>query len=215
VTTTKSLAGKTILITRPREQSAVLVRALERRGATAIVAPAVSSCVAVACAAEALWARRRRVRWSLTSPRTVDMLVANVEPREVGRDRRDRREHVERSGWAQRDPTWSEDLHDARTGPGPAARRRPRPVSTRGHRSRGTRGRARAEGMAARARRGLPHAPGALAPEGRPRRAPPGRCGRGHLHERIDRPWVRRRARRGEGPPEGGLHRADHRPRGA
>jgi uroporphyrinogen-III synthase len=109
VTTTKSLAGKTILITRPREQSAVLVRALERRGATAIVAPAIQL---VPSRSPALRKALRELadgayEWiTLTSPRTVDMLVANVEPREV-------RARVAAIGegtseafrsWARRDP---------------------------------------------------------------------------------------------------------------
>ncbi|TMK29375.1 MAG: uroporphyrinogen-III synthase, partial [Actinobacteria bacterium] len=35
------LAGKVILVTRPRDQSTELVREIERRGATAIVAPTI------------------------------------------------------------------------------------------------------------------------------------------------------------------------------
>lgn len=86
MTAAETLAGRTILVTRPLAQSADLVRALERRGATAIVAPAIEL---VPSRSPAL---RRALReladgayeWlALTSPRTVDMLVANVAPREV------------------------------------------------------------------------------------------------------------------------------------
>lgn len=86
MTPAKTLAGRTILITRPLAQSADLVRALERRGATAIVAPAIEL---VPSRSPAL---RRALReladgayeWiALTSPRTVDMLVSNLAPREV------------------------------------------------------------------------------------------------------------------------------------
>lgn len=86
MTAAKTLAGRTILVTRPLAQSADLVRALERRGATAIVAPAIEL---VPSRSPAL---RRALReladgayeWiALTSPRTVDVLVANLAPREV------------------------------------------------------------------------------------------------------------------------------------
>ncbi|HSD48288.1 MAG TPA: uroporphyrinogen-III synthase, partial [Actinomycetota bacterium] len=97
-----------ILITRPLEQSAELVRAIERRGGTPIVAPAIDL---VPSRSPEL---RRALRdlgngayeWiALTSPRTVEMLVANVRPRDV-------RAHVAAIGegtaeafhrWARRD----------------------------------------------------------------------------------------------------------------
>jgi len=37
----KSLAGRTVLVTRPRPEADALARVLERRGANAIVAPAI------------------------------------------------------------------------------------------------------------------------------------------------------------------------------
>ena len=86
MTAAKTLAGRTILVTRPLAQSADLVRALERRGATTIVAPAIEL---VPSRSPAL---RRALReladgayeWiALTSPRTVDVLVANLAPRQV------------------------------------------------------------------------------------------------------------------------------------
>jgi uroporphyrinogen-III synthase len=82
----KTLAGRTVLVTRPLEQSAELVRALERRGATAILAPAIelgpSRSAALTRALRELAAGE--YAWiTLTSPRTVEMLVANLRPREV------------------------------------------------------------------------------------------------------------------------------------
>ena len=82
----KTLAGRTVLVTRPLEQSAELVRALERRGATAILAPAIelvpSRSAALTKALRELSAGE--YAWiTLTSPRTVEMLVANLKPREV------------------------------------------------------------------------------------------------------------------------------------
>ncbi len=86
MTLAKTLAGRTVLVTRPLAQSSELVRALERRGATAIVAPAIEL---VPSRSPAL---RRALReladgayeWiALTSPRTVDVLVANLAPSQV------------------------------------------------------------------------------------------------------------------------------------
>ena len=82
----KTLAGRTVLVTRPLEQSAELVSALERRGATAILAPAIelvpSRSAALTKALRELSAGE--YAWiTLTSPRTVEMLVANLKPREV------------------------------------------------------------------------------------------------------------------------------------
>ena len=83
----KTLAGRTVLVTRPLEQSAELVRALERRGATAILAPAIelvpSRSAALTKALRELSAGSEYAWITLTSPRTVEMLVANLKPREV------------------------------------------------------------------------------------------------------------------------------------
>lgn len=82
----KTLAGRTILVTRPLEQSAELVRALERRGASVLVAPAIelvpsrsaalTKALAELAAGEYAWV-------TLTSPRTVEMLAERTRPREV------------------------------------------------------------------------------------------------------------------------------------
>jgi len=82
----KPLAGRTVLVTRPREQAGALARALERRGATAIVAPAIEILPARSAGlARALrdLAEGRFVWLVLTSPRTVDVLAFRMDPREV------------------------------------------------------------------------------------------------------------------------------------
>jgi len=82
----KPLSGRTVLVTRAREQAGELVRALERRGATAIEAPAIEIFPARSAAL-----RRSlddladgRYAWiTLTSPRTVDVLAEHLRPRDV------------------------------------------------------------------------------------------------------------------------------------
>lgn len=82
----KPLAGKTVLLTRPVEQAAELVRPLERRGARVILAPAIEL---VPSRSPALARALRELAdgayaWiTLTSPRTVEVLAANLRPREV------------------------------------------------------------------------------------------------------------------------------------
>jgi uroporphyrinogen-III synthase len=80
------LAGKVVLVTRPRDQSEVLVRELDRRGATAIVAPTIE--VAPVRSAELNKALRGLASgafaWiTLTSRTTVDILASQLEPGEV------------------------------------------------------------------------------------------------------------------------------------
>ena len=79
----KPLAGRTVLITRPRSEAEALARLLERRGATAIVAPAIELVPVRSAAltrslgelAEGAFA------WvTLTSPRTVDVLAEHLTP---------------------------------------------------------------------------------------------------------------------------------------
>ncbi len=75
---------------------------------------------------------------------------------------------------------------------------------------RGPRGGARREGLDRRARRRLPDGVRALAPQAGARRPEGGRGRRRDVHERVDRPRVRGRARRGAGHAESRLHRPDH-----
>ncbi len=87
MTPRKTLAGRTILVTRPLEQSEVLVRELERRGATAIVAPAIE--LMPARSAALMRALRELSQggyaWiTLTSRATVEMLASRISPRDVG-----------------------------------------------------------------------------------------------------------------------------------
>jgi uroporphyrinogen-III synthase len=82
----KPLAGRTILVTRPAEQSAALVRELEKRGATAIVAPAIQiTPVRSAALTRALKdLSAGHFAWiTLTSPRTVEMLAGQLRPSEI------------------------------------------------------------------------------------------------------------------------------------
>ena len=79
----KPLAGRTVLVTRPRPEAEALARLLERRGATAILAPAIELVPVRSAAltrslgelAEGAFA------WvTLTSPRTVDVLAEHLTP---------------------------------------------------------------------------------------------------------------------------------------
>lgn len=83
----RPLAGATVLVTRPREDAAELVRLLERRGANAIVAPAIEI-VPVRSAALSRAMRELaggRFTWvTLTSPRTVEVLGERLRPSELG-----------------------------------------------------------------------------------------------------------------------------------
>ena len=82
----KPLAGRTVLVTRPREQAGELVRALERRGASAIEAPAIEIVQARSAAlTRALndLADGRYAWITLTSPRTIDVLAEHLRPRDV------------------------------------------------------------------------------------------------------------------------------------
>lgn len=83
---TKPLAGRTIVVTRPREQAAELGGALEGRGATVLLAPAIEI-VPVRSAALDRALRELadgRYEWvTITSPRTVDVFREHVTPRDV------------------------------------------------------------------------------------------------------------------------------------
>jgi len=79
----KPLAGRTVLVTRPRPEAEALARLLERRGATAIVAPAIELVpVRSAALARALAELEDGAfAWvTLTSPRTVDVLAEHLTP---------------------------------------------------------------------------------------------------------------------------------------
>lgn len=82
----KSLAGRTVLVTRPRPEADALARVLERRGANAIVAPAIEivpvRSVALTRALADL--AQGAFAWvTLTSPRTVDVLAEHLTPRRI------------------------------------------------------------------------------------------------------------------------------------
>ncbi len=83
----RSLAGRTIVVTRPADQSAALVSLLTRRGARAIVAPAIEllpvRSAALTTALKQLAAGE--FAWiTLTSRATVEMLSARLgSPRDV------------------------------------------------------------------------------------------------------------------------------------
>ena len=79
----KPLAGRTVLVTRPRPEAEALARLLARRGATAIVAPAIELVpVRSAALARALAELEDGAfAWvTLTSPRTVDVLAEHLTP---------------------------------------------------------------------------------------------------------------------------------------
>jgi uroporphyrinogen-III synthase len=82
----RTLAGSTILVTRPREQSEALVSQLERRGARVIVAPSIEL-IPVRSAALTRALRdlaAGRFAWiTLTSRQTVDVLASRIGAEEV------------------------------------------------------------------------------------------------------------------------------------
>lgn len=85
----KPLSGRTVLVTRPREQAGELARALERRGATAIVSPAIEIVPARSAALAKAFRELAdgRYAWiTVTSPRTVDVLAEHLRPRDVRAD---------------------------------------------------------------------------------------------------------------------------------
>lgn len=82
----KPLAGRTVLVTRPREEAAELASALRRRGAMVIVAPAIEIRPARSAGLTEALAElaRGEFAWvTLTSPRTVDVLAERIRARDV------------------------------------------------------------------------------------------------------------------------------------
>ena len=82
----RTLAGKTVVVTRPRPEADELAHLLERRGARVIVAPAIE--IAPVRSAALTKALDRLAEgdfaWvTLTSPRTVEVLAERLEPRQV------------------------------------------------------------------------------------------------------------------------------------
>jgi uroporphyrinogen-III synthase len=81
-----ALAGLTVLVTRPADASAELVRELERRGARSISAPAIEIVPARSAAlTRALrdLAAGRYMWMTLTSARTVEVLSSRIDPTDV------------------------------------------------------------------------------------------------------------------------------------
>jgi uroporphyrinogen-III synthase len=82
----RPLSGRTVLVTRPRPEADALARLLERRGANAIVAPAIEIVpVRSAALTRALGELAQGAfAWvTLTSPRTVDVLAEHLTPRRI------------------------------------------------------------------------------------------------------------------------------------
>lgn len=82
----KPLSGRTVVVTRPREQAAELVRALERRGAATIEAPAIEIVPARGGALTRSLGELvdGRFAWiTLTSPRTIAVLAEHLRPSDV------------------------------------------------------------------------------------------------------------------------------------
>lgn len=81
-----SLSGKLVVVTRPRDQSEILVRQLGRRGAKAIVAPAIEIVPALSAALTRALKELAagEFEWiTLTSRTTVEVLASRLAPRHV------------------------------------------------------------------------------------------------------------------------------------
>jgi uroporphyrinogen III methyltransferase/synthase len=82
----KPLAGRVVLVTRPLDQSAELVRLLRHRGAVPIVAPSIEIVRARSAALTRALGdlAEGRYEWiTLTSRSTVEMLASRVQPRDL------------------------------------------------------------------------------------------------------------------------------------
>jgi uroporphyrinogen-III synthase len=86
VTTPKTLAGRTVLVTRPVPEADELATLLRRRGARAIVAPGIELAPVRSASLTRALAELSdgSFAWvTLTSPRTVQVLSDHLKPREV------------------------------------------------------------------------------------------------------------------------------------
>jgi uroporphyrinogen-III synthase len=84
--TSKTLAGRTVLVTRPRPEADELATLLRRRGARAIVAPGIELAPVRSAALTRALAELSggAFAWvTLTSPRTVQVLAERLRPRDV------------------------------------------------------------------------------------------------------------------------------------
>ena len=212
----RPLAGRTIIVTRPADQSAALVTPLERRGARVIVAPAIelvpARSAALTRALNDLAAGR--FTWiTITSRATVDMLASRLQPGDV-------RSRVAAIGegsaaafrsWAGREV----DLQPTAFTTEGLARAFPKGIgrvlcARADIAPEGLEAALRREGVDAGTGRRLPNAAAAGAPPRRARSARRWRGRRGHVHQRVDRPWLRWGARHRARRTEGRLHRTGH-----
>ena len=175
----KPLAGRTVLVTRPRPEAEALARLLERRGATAIVAPAIELVPVRSAALTRALAELEdgAFAWvTLTSPRTVRRArrAPDAGPG-PGQGRRGRRRdgRTRSAGGAGATPTSSRrrsrpPRSAARSRRGPAACSRRAPTS----RPEGLEDALARKGWTPDARRRLPDPDAALAPRRGSGRAP-------------------------------------------
>ena len=204
-------------MTRPANQSTALVRELKRRGATAIVAPAIRACSRSFGRAHSRAGRPRggRVRMgdahqprdgrdarfprrSLAMSARMSPRSARAPPKRSATGRGAIPTSSRRRSPPRRSRARSPAARAASCAPAPTSR--PRASRTRSPRKAGRRPASTPTGRARP--RALP-----------PRRAPRLEAGVGrrrHLHQCLDRPRLRRRARSCPRQPEGRLHRPRH-----
>ena len=115
---TRTLAGRTILVTRPAEQADALVRALERRGARVLVAPTIrlvpARSAALTLALKELAAGRSTGSCSRAQHRRDAARAPRLAARRARQGRGDRRRDRASAfrAWARRRPDLIPDVHD-------------------------------------------------------------------------------------------------------